>query len=113
MERARHLIGRALQMETKGEDMADDTDMGGEPGMSDGAAAHAPIADSAIMARNVASVAAIPWEELPDGPARSCLLDMAYAGGDVGAFRAADGRWWVRLENKAESCAAWASRFCI
>lgn len=93
--------------------MADGTDMGGEPDVSDGVAAHAPIADSAIMARNVASVAAIPWEELPDGPARSCLLDLAYAGGDVGAFRAADGRWWVRLGSKAESCAAWASRFCI
>ena len=93
--------------------MADGTDMGGEPDVSDGVAAHAPIADSAIIARNVASVAAIPWEELPDGPARGCLLELAYAGGDVGAFRAADGRWWVRLENKAESCAAWASRFCI
>ena len=93
--------------------MADDTDSGGEPDTSDGAATHTPIADSAIMARNVASVAAIPWEELPDGPARGCLLEMAYAGGDVGAFCTADGRWWVRLENKAELCAAWASRFCV
>ncbi|WIG59375.1 MAG: Alkaline phosphatase [Ktedonobacterales bacterium] len=100
--------------------MADD--IGGEPGMSDGAATHTPIADSAnsatspnnvIMARNVASVAAIPWEELSDGPARGCLLEMAYSGGDVGAFRAADGRWWVRLGSGAELCAAWASRFCV
>ena len=93
--------------------MADDTDSGGEPDTSDGAATHTPIADSAIMARNVASVAAIPWEELPDGTARGCLLELAYAGGDVGAFRAADGHWWVRLGSEAESCPAWASRFCV
>lgn len=31
---------------------------------------------------------------------------MAYAGGDVGAFRAVDGRWWVRLWSRAESCVA-------
>ena len=98
-----------VRIERKGEDMFDDMfdDMGGEPGMGGG------VADSAIMARNVASVAAIPWEELPDGPARGCLIEMAYAGGDVGAFRAADGRWWVRLGSAAESCATWASRFCI
>jgi hypothetical protein len=93
--------------------MAEDTDIGGESGMSDDATTHAPIADSAIIARNVASVAAIPWEELSDGPARGCLLEMAYAGGDVGAFCAADGRWWVLLGSGAESCAAWASRFCV
>lgn len=94
--------------------MADVT--GGAPGVSDDAASHAHItriANSANLARNVASVAAIPWEELSDGPARGCLLEMAYAGGDVGAFRAADGRWWVRLGSGAESCAAWASRFCV
>lgn len=91
--------------------MADDTS--GEPGMNDGATNGALIANSAIMARNVASVAAIPWEELPDGTARGCLLELAYAGGDVGAFRAADGHWWVRLGSEAESCAAWASRFCV
>ena len=96
--------------------MADDTDTSGEPGMNDGATPHAPIANRvnrAIMARNVASVAAIPWEELPDGSARGCLLEMAYAGGDVGAFRAADGHYWIRLGSEAESCATWASRFCI
>ncbi|MGE5334847.1 MAG: hypothetical protein ACM3N4_09130 [Nitrososphaerota archaeon] len=99
--------------------MAEDTGIGGEPGMSDGAAPYTPYtpytpsANRAIMARNVASVAAIPWEELSDGPARGCLLEMAYAGGDVGAFRAADGRWWVRLGSGVESCAEWASRFCV
>lgn len=87
--------------------MADDVDTSGGPGMNDGAT------NGAIMARNVASVAAIPWEELPDGPARGCLLEMTYAGGDVRAFRAAEGHWWVRLGSEAESCAAWASRFCI
>lgn len=91
--------------------MADNT--GGEPGVSDGAATYAGIANIAIMERNVARVAAIPWEELSDGPARGCLLEMAYDGGGVGAFRAADGRWWVRLGSGAESCAAWASRFCV
>ncbi len=72
--------------------MADDTS--GEPGVSDGAATHAGRANIASIARNVASVAAIPWEELPDGPAWGCLLEMAHAGGDVRAFRVADGRWW-------------------
>lgn len=91
--------------------MADES--GGEPDMSDGSATHAGRANVANMARNVASVAAIPWEELSDGPARGCLLEMAYAGGDGGAFRAADGRWWVRLGSRTESCAAWASRFCV
>ncbi|HEV2238820.1 MAG TPA: hypothetical protein VGR57_19330 [Ktedonobacterales bacterium] len=86
---------------------------GGETGMRDRAAARVSAADGAIMARNVASVVAIPWEELPDGPARGCLLEMAYAGGDVGTFRAADGHWWVRLGSRAESCAAWASRFGV
>jgi hypothetical protein len=91
--------------------MADDTS--GELGISDGAKNGALIANSAIVARNVANVAAIPWEELSDGPARGCLLEMAYAGGDAGAFRAADGHYWVRLGSEAESCATWASRFCI
>lgn len=91
--------------------MADEN--GGESGVSNGAATHAFILNIASMARNVASVAAIPWEELPDGTARGCLLEMAYAGGNVGAFGAADGHWWVRLGSRAESCAAWASRFCV
>ena len=72
-----------------------------------------PMTSIAIMARNVASVAAIPWEELPEGPARGCLLEMAYAGGDVGAFSTPDGRWWVRLGSEVESCATWALRFCV
>ncbi|HEY7834793.1 MAG TPA: hypothetical protein VIG30_14565 [Ktedonobacterales bacterium] len=76
-------------------------------------AARPPAASVARMARHVASVAAVPWEELPDAPARFCLLDMAYTGGDVGAFRAADGSWWVRLGSRTESCAAWAARFCV
>ena len=91
--------------------MADEN--GGQSGVSDGAATPASIVHTASMARNVASVAAIPWEELPDGPARGCLLEMAYAGGDVGAFVAVDGHWWVRLGGRAESCAAWASRFSV
>lgn len=91
--------------------MADES--GSEPAVSDGATPYVGRATIASMARNVASLAAIPWEELSDGPARGCLLEMAYAGAHVGAFRAADGRWWVRLGSRAESCAAWASRFRI
>jgi len=64
----------------------------------------------ARMACNVASIAAIPWEALCDGVARGCLLEMAYAGGDVGAV-AADGTWWVRLGSRLELCTAWAARF--
>lgn len=69
--------------------------------------------DAAIarMAGNVASIAAIPWEALCDGPARGCLLEMAYAGGDVSAVHTADGGWWVRLGQRWETCAAWAARF--
>ena len=65
------------------------------------------------LARNVASIADIPWEALPDGAARGCLLDMAYQGGDIRAFRAGDGDWNVRVEGRIESCAAWAARFCV
>lgn len=84
--------------------MADDRD--------DDAWAKAEVVEAgARLAHNVASIASIPWEELPDGTARFCLLDMAYAGGDVGAFRAADGRWWVRVGSRTETCAAWAARF--
>ena len=67
----------------------------------------------AQMARNVASIAVIPWEALPDGAARGCLLDMAYKGADVRAFRTVDGDWYVRVEGRIESCAAWAARFCV
>lgn len=80
--------------------------MGDEPGSCRGDAAAI-----ARMACNVASVAAIPWEALGDGVARGCLLEMAYAGGDVGAVAAADGTWWVRLGSRRETCAAWAARF--
>jgi hypothetical protein len=36
-----------------------------------------PLRDVTQIACNVASIAAIPWEELPDGPARGLLLEMA------------------------------------
>ncbi len=71
----------------------------------------ARIENTEAMVCNVASVASIPWEELPDGPARGCLLEMAYAGGDVGAFRTASGCWWIRLGHQTETCAEWAARF--
>lgn len=66
-----------------------------------------------IMASNAASIAAIPWVELPDGTARGCLIEMAYAGADVSAFCATDGCWYVRLETAIETCAQWAARFCV
>lgn len=69
------------------------------------------VEDGTRLSLNVASIAAVPWEELPDGPARFCLLDMAYAGGNVGAYCAADGRWWVRVGRRSETCAEWAARF--
>ena len=65
------------------------------------------------VARNVATIADIPWEELSDGVARGCLLDMAYRGGNVGAFRAEDGHWRVCLGSRSESCADWAARFHV
>lgn len=65
------------------------------------------------LARNVASIAAIPWEVLPDGPARGFLLEMAYVGADVSAFAGDDGRWYVRLQRRVEPCAAWAARFRV
>ena len=65
------------------------------------------------LARNVASIADIPWEELPYGAARGCLMEMAYAGADVGAFRAADGHWQVRVEGRVEPCAVWLARFHV
>ncbi len=67
----------------------------------------------ARMAWNVASIADIPWEELPDGVARGCLLEMAYLGADVGAFRMADGSWRVKVAGRAETCREWAARFCV
>lgn len=86
--------------------------MANDPGPDLGPCA-GPAEAIAQMARTVASVADIPWDELPDGPARGCLLEMAYAGGDVGAFRAADGGWRVRLWSQAVPCAAWAAMFCV
>lgn len=67
----------------------------------------------ARMARNVASVADIPWEKLPDSAARGCLLEMAYLGADVCAYRALDGEWYVWVEGRTETCAAWTARFSV
>lgn len=69
--------------------------------------------DVCRMARNVASVAAIPWEELADGPARGCLLEMAYAGLDVGAYESCAGRWRIRLQRHEMSCAEWSAKFAV
>lgn len=74
---------------------------------------HDDVTPVARMARNVASIADIPWEQLPDGAARGCLLDMAYVGGDVFAYRSPGGEWFIHLQRQVLTCAEWAARFCI
>lgn len=65
------------------------------------------------MARNAASVVAVPWEELPDGAARGLLLEMAYAGLDVAARQSDEGCWRVRIGREEMSCAAWRAKFAV
>jgi len=72
-----------------------------------------PRYDACRMARNAASVAAVPWEELPDGAARGLLLEMAYAGLDVAARVDDDGRWRVRLGRREMTCAEWRAQFAV
>ncbi|HEY7093565.1 MAG TPA: hypothetical protein VH393_10315 [Ktedonobacterales bacterium] len=72
-----------------------------------------PLRDMAQVACNVASIAAIPWEELPDGPARGLLLEMAYAGLRVSACCGDLARWWVRVEGQEMTCAEWAGKFVV
>jgi hypothetical protein len=72
-----------------------------------------PLQDMAQIACNVASIAVIPWEELPDGPARGLLLEMAYAGLRVSACCHDQARWWVRVEGQEMTCAEWAGKFAV
>jgi hypothetical protein len=72
-----------------------------------------PLQDMAQIACNVASIAVIPWEELPDGPARGLLLEMAYAGLRVSACCHDPARWWVRVEGQELTCAEWAGKFAV
>ena len=65
------------------------------------------------MACNVASIAAIPWEDLPDGPARGLLLEMAYAGLGVSACPNDQAGWRVRIEEQEMACAEWAAKFAV
>lgn len=65
------------------------------------------------MARNVASLADIPWEQLADGTARGCLMEMAYAGADVSAYCNEDGTWYIRLMGASMTCAEWAAKFGV
>jgi hypothetical protein len=72
-----------------------------------------PLRDMWQIACNVASIAALPWEELPDGPARGLLLEMAYAGLRVNA-QCEDGVCWrLRVEGQEMSCAEWAAKFAV
>ncbi|HEX3272573.1 MAG TPA: hypothetical protein VHR15_18150 [Ktedonobacterales bacterium] len=72
-----------------------------------------PLHDMAQVACNVASIAAIPWEELPDSPARGLLLEMAYAGLRVSAYCANQVCWRVRIEGQEMTCAEWAGKFAV
>lgn len=72
-----------------------------------------PLRDMAQVACNVASIAAIPWEDLPDGAARSCLLEMAYAGLRVSASCCDQIRWRVCVEGQEMTCAEWAAKFAV
>lgn len=72
-----------------------------------------PRRDVCRMARNVASVVAVPWEELPDGAARGLLLEMAYAGLDVEAYQCEDGAWRIRIGHEEMTCAMWRARFAV
>jgi hypothetical protein len=72
-----------------------------------------PLHDIAQIACNVASIAAIPWDELPDGPARGLLLEMAYAGLCVSAYANDQACWRVRVEGQEMTCAEWAAKFAL
>ena len=72
-----------------------------------------PLQDRAQVACNVASIAAIPWEDLPDGPARGLLLEMAYAGLRVSAYCCDKVCWHVHVEGQEMTCAEWAGKFAI
>jgi hypothetical protein len=72
-----------------------------------------PLQDMAQIACNVASIAAIPWEDLPDGPARGLLLEMAYAGLGVSACPNDQAGWRVRIEGQEMACAEWAAKFAV
>jgi hypothetical protein len=72
-----------------------------------------PRENMAQVACNVASIAAIPWEELPDGPARGLLLEMAYAGLRVNACCRDLAHWWVSVEGQKMTCAEWAGKFAV
>lgn len=72
-----------------------------------------PLRDVNQIACNVASIAALPWEELPDGPARGLLLEMAYAGLRVNARCDDEARWRLRVEGQEMTCAEWAAKFAV
>jgi hypothetical protein len=65
------------------------------------------------IARNVASIAAVPWEVLGDGPARFLLLEMAYAGLDVGMCERSDGTWRVHLGQQQMTSDEWRAKFAV
>lgn len=69
--------------------------------------------DTTDIARNAASIAAVPWEQLADGPARCLLLEMAYAGLDASAYPDREGRWRIRLQARDMTCAEWAAKFVV
>ena len=69
--------------------------------------------DVTQMARNAASIAAIPWEQLGFGPARCLLLEMAYAGLDASAYSDPDGTWRIHLQCQDMTCVEWRAKFAV
>ena len=65
------------------------------------------------MAENTASIAAVPWEVLSDGPARFLLMEMAQAGLDVFVRVDADGTWLVQVGGQVMTCAEWSAKFAV
>lgn len=65
------------------------------------------------VARNVASIVAVPWEVLGDGPARFLLLEMAYAGLDVHVCEHPDGIWWVHVGGEEMTSSEWSAKFAV
>lgn len=56
-----------------------------------------PRASAEEIAANVQSIEAVPYELLPDGPARRELLKWAAAGEDVFAYCSIAGVWNIWL----------------
>jgi hypothetical protein len=66
-----------------------------------------------LIARNVADIAATPWEVLGDGPARFLLMEMAYAGLDIRICLDCTAIWRVYLGEQQMTCRDRAVKFAV